>query len=268
MHGDIELTLEEIQQIMLKMLVAFDKICRDNNIEYFLAGGTLLGAVRHKGFIPWDDDIDVYVKRSDYEKLMKLRYEDDNYEIKCYKYTKGYYFPYAKIIDKNTELYEDGRIDKNMGIFLDVFPLDYYNSEKDKTFNHPLFHKFLISIIYFVGDRVLYQKSFSPKFILKFLLRLLCFPFKKLIISLVEKWFTRFNSGDMYGVTIADYNLWDAEKLEESAFYEFEGYQFNSFKNYDYFLTTQYGDYMTLPPVEKRVSNHSFSSYKKENSIE
>lgn len=260
-----ELGLKEIQKLELEMLIAFDKICSDNDIDCYLAGGTLLGAVRHKGFIPWDDDIDVYLRRDDYEKLMNLKYEDERYEIKCYKYTHGYYFPYAKIIDKKTELFEGGRIDKNMGIFIDIFPLDYYDSRKDKTFEHPFFHKFLISIIYFIGDRLLYQKELSIKFLVKFLLRLFCFPFKKLIVYLVEKWFTRYKTGDKCGVTITNYILWDAEKLSEPAYYEFEGHSFKSFKNFDYYLTVHYGDYMTMPPVEKRVSNHSFSSYYKEN---
>lgn len=260
-----ELTLEEIQQAELNMLKKFDSICKENNIKYVLAGGTCLGAVRHHGFIPWDDDIDVYLWREEYEKLMKLKYSDDDYEIRNYKYSKGFYFPYAKIVDKNTELYEGGRIDKNMGIFIDIFPLDYLDTSKDKTFDHPVFHKLLISIIYFVGDRLLYQKERSLKFFVKFLLRLLCFPFKKPIIFFVEKWFARFKDGDSCGVTITNKILWKSEKLKETVDVEFEDSRFPIFKEYDYYLKIHYGDYMTMPPEEKRVSNHSFSAYRRRN---
>ncbi|MCR5207203.1 MAG: LicD family protein [Eubacterium sp.] len=245
------------------MLKRLDSVCRENGISYVLAGGTCLGAVRHNGFIPWDDDIDVYLWRDEYEKLMKLRFSDENYEIRNYRYSKGFYFPYAKIVDKNTELYEGGRIDKDMGIFIDIFPLDYLDTAKDKTFNHPVFHKFLISIIYFVGDKLLYQKELSLKFIVKLFLRTLCFPFKKLIIRAVEKWFARFKDGDCCGVTITNKILWKSDMLKETVNVRFEDAEFPIFKEYDYYLSVHYGDYMTMPPVEKRVSNHSFSAYKR-----
>nr|MCR5207201.1 LicD family protein [Eubacterium sp.] len=126
-----ELSLEEVKKTELEILIRFDEICKNNNIEYSLAYGTMLGAVRHNGFIPWDDDIDVFVKRSDYEKLLGLRYDDGRFEIKSHRYSNNYYYPFAKMIDKNTDLDVSWRLDKDMGVFIDIFPLDYHDNNSN-----------------------------------------------------------------------------------------------------------------------------------------
>ena len=95
-----ELTLDEMKAVELGILKKFDSICKENGLEYSLAYGTMLGAIRHKGFIPWDDDIDVFMKREDYEKLLALKYDDGDFEIKSYRYSKNYYFLYSKMVDK------------------------------------------------------------------------------------------------------------------------------------------------------------------------
>lgn len=87
-----ELTLDEMKAVELGILKKFDSICKENGLEYSLAYGTMLGAIRHKGFIPWDDDIDVFMKREDYEKLLTLKYDDGDFEVKNYRYSKNYYF--------------------------------------------------------------------------------------------------------------------------------------------------------------------------------
>ena len=97
-----ELTLDEMKAVELGILKKFDSICKENGLEYSLAYGTMLGAIRHKGFIPWDDDIDVFMKREDYEKLLELKYDDGDFEIKSYRYSKNYYFLYSKMVDKRT----------------------------------------------------------------------------------------------------------------------------------------------------------------------
>lgn len=103
-----ELTLDEMKAVELGILKKFDSICKENGLEYSLAYGTMLGAIRHKGFIPWDDDIDVFMKREDYEKLLKLKYDDGDFEIKSYRYSKNYYFLYSKMVDKRTYIWRIG----------------------------------------------------------------------------------------------------------------------------------------------------------------
>ena len=101
-----ELTLDEMKAVELEILKKFDSICKENGLEYSLAYGTMLGAIRHKGFIPWDDDIDVFMKREDYEKLLTLKYDDGDFEVKSYRYSKNYFFLYSKMVDKRTSICE------------------------------------------------------------------------------------------------------------------------------------------------------------------
>lgn len=98
---------EEIKARLVEILQFFIKVCEEHKIRYFVAGGTCLGAIRHNGFIPWDDDIDVYVPRNDYEKLIHIfaKYKDAEFQLKTFN-DKDYYLPFYKLVDKNTILYE------------------------------------------------------------------------------------------------------------------------------------------------------------------
>lgn len=118
-----ELTLDEMKAVELGILKKFDSICKENGLEYSLAYGTMLGAIRHKGFIPWDDDIYVFMKRKDYEKLLALKYDDGDFEVKSYRYSKNYYFLYSKIVDKRTSICENWRAEKIWGCLLIFFRL-------------------------------------------------------------------------------------------------------------------------------------------------
>ena len=121
--------LRKQQLVMLDMLVYFDSVCKENNITYWLSSGNLLGAVRHNGFIPWDDDVDVMMMRKDYIKLEKILAKDLRYNFQTYKNDFFYTIPYAKLRDKKSEVSEHGR-DKDYkykGIFIDVFYLEYTN---------------------------------------------------------------------------------------------------------------------------------------------
>ena len=119
-----ELSLEEKKKILVSILSEVHNFCDENNLKYFLPGGTLIGAVRHKGFIPWDDDIDIYMPRNDYEKfLCEFNKESERYQVISLK-TDGYYLPFGKVIDTKTVLIENVDSDYKMGIYLDIFPLD------------------------------------------------------------------------------------------------------------------------------------------------
>ena len=100
-NEDKKLTLSEIKALQLEMLIDFDKFCRENNITYFLSYGTLLGAVRHKGYIPWDDDIDVMVPRTEIEKV-RILYKSDRYKIADANNEPNYEYPYPRLIDMKT----------------------------------------------------------------------------------------------------------------------------------------------------------------------
>ena len=261
-----QLSLEELKQIELDILKRFDAICRENNLQYSLAYGTMLGAVRHQGFIPWDDDIDVFMKREDYEKLLSLQYDDGRYEIKSYRYTKGYYYPFSKMIDAFTVLDEPWRADKNMGVYIDIFPLDTVQIT-DENEIAPILKKAdaLFNRAYHMGHKLSHHKSFSLRYIVKLLFLLLTYPFKRAVIGKAERFAMKDKSGNYRAMLVQI----SPAAFVESVYYDdvidmpFEDGEFPVYKQYDYLLTKEYGDYMQLPPEEKRVSNHSFTAYRK-----
>ena len=136
MENKKEISLEEQRDIQKELLKELKEICDNNNIIYFLGGGTLLGAIRHKGYIPWDDDVDVMMPRKDYEILLEI-FDDnckENHKILTYINTEDYYYSFAKIVDTNTILHEGKlRTIKEMGIYIDIFPIDFLPDDKKKT---------------------------------------------------------------------------------------------------------------------------------------
>lgn len=121
-----KLSSEEIKQIELNLLLKLDEICKKYKLRYYLCGGTLLGAVRHKGFIPWDDDIDVLMPREDFEKLLRLEKAETRYGGKdCFLKSGNSIYPFIKLINTNTVLKEKYLSEEfTTGIWIDIFPLD------------------------------------------------------------------------------------------------------------------------------------------------
>jgi len=120
--------IEEIQKVDLEILRFFDNVCRENNLTYFLSGGTLLGAIRHKGFIPWDDDVDLVMPRKDFEKLIEiLDKSDSNYKLFIPGCSEDYFYTFGKLVDTRTVLDEfDYCPIKGMGLYIDIFIMTGY----------------------------------------------------------------------------------------------------------------------------------------------
>lgn len=261
-----EINSEELKQIQIGLINEFDKICRENNLKYSAGGGTLLGAVRHKGFIPWDDDIDIVMLRDDYEKLLSLKFENDNYAVKSHRYCKDYYYPFAKMIDKRTVLLEKNRPENTMGVYIDIFPLDYVK-ENDNKFQKDMkkelkMKKFLDHL---TSDPK-YNYSNNIKFVFKRLAHLLFDPFRRTILDSVDK--KHIQDNGKYCINFV-YNFRGAKQLVESKIWDeleyidFENTKILCFKDYDAFLSALYDDYMKLPPKEKQIAHHSFKAYYK-----
>ena len=126
-----EKTLKDAQKIMLEILIEVDRICMKNNIEYWLADGTLLGAVRHRGFIPWDDDIDICMLKEEYNKFLEIAPKElkEKFFLQTSKYDKNYNFLYPKIRDRNSifiEKYDSNQEKFHQGLNLDIFVMDRY----------------------------------------------------------------------------------------------------------------------------------------------
>ena len=261
--------IREIQQMELGIMEYIHEVCQKIGVKYFLAYGSLIGAVRHKGFIPWDDDMDICMLREDYEKLQDylISNPDERYEVMSYKNNLNYVYPFMKVQDNQTYLLEeDVRIDSNMGIYVDIFPVDGYEDDsvfKDKMTR--LIKKRQLSCYTFKGIT-------NTKSLLNSLIR---------YISVIVFYFTNTNkyirgiddlaqSRKVDDYELVDYLIykdmhkpvWKREWLEQTIMGVFEGKEFMIPKNYHEILTSDYGDYMQLPPVELRFSHHDFQLWK------
>ena len=261
--------LEELKKIQLDILDNVADFCEKNNINYWLDCGTLLGAVRHQGYIPWDDDIDIGMLRPDYDKFMQLyNLSNDRYKFLCVENSKSFNYPYGKVLDLDTVLYEpDKKHGNKISVNIDVFVYDNAPDEQKKI--KKMFKKRDFYTTMNIGKTAPYSKK--KKRFFKNLLRIPCyyvlkiFPktyFSKKIINNSKKYSneeTKF-VGNFTSVKriIADKIIF--EKLIKL---KFEGKEYNAPVGYDKWLTEFYGDYMKLPPKEKQVSHHVFEAYKK-----
>ena len=253
---------KELQNIELEMLVTVDKICQQLGINYFMVGGTLLGAVRHKGFIPWDDDIDIGMMRSDYEKFLVnapkllpqgLFLQSLHTELKCP-------YNFAKIRNSNTTYIETSikHFDINHGMFIDVFPFDYYPTNKHvKKRNN--------KILSFISRKVNNSYDLEPKPVYTRMgiiaNRISEIVFKDVRSALLarEKIYKSVRKTSLitnYSGAWGEREIVPIEWFSDFVELEFEGHLFKAPKNYDKYLRNVYGDYMKLPPVEKRIGHH------------
>lgn len=267
-----DIKLKDMQKIEIELLKEIKKICKKLNIKYYLCGGTLLGAVRHKGFIPWDDDIDIYLMRDDYEKLEQYFIDNDgmhkDYRLFSMKLNDDYYYPMMKLIDTKTYMRElDTTEIKDMGVYLDIFPLD---GCPNNTFLRKIFLK-RMSLLKKTAYMAYYDKFETGTKLLK-PIKFIWFKLSKLIGSrrvalYMEKLAKKYNpsKSDYVGNVLSGESkeIIPSSVYTESALYEFEGEKHPGVKNYDIYLTAMYGDYMTLPPKEKQVTHHKYIAYYK-----
>ena len=260
------LSLNEIKEIELELLRYIDKICHENEIPYFLDSGTLLGAVRHKGFIPWDDDIDIVIDRKDYKKLlMLLDNGSDRFNVLSMYNTEGYQYTFAKLVDSNTKLIEHNtKSIEEMGVFIDLFPMEHLPNRKLSRRIVQAYVKWLRSI-----ESLLYNDT-SDYTKLHGKYKVFCFPYIKLGWQGVQKKLDIYlenlalKDTDYLVQLLASSNPYrDVKKdyFEKAIDLQFEGETFKAPIGYKKYLEILYGDYMSLPPEDKRVSNHDFSVY-------
>lgn len=267
------LDIDEYKDIVLQVLVKIDRICRDNDLEYMLMYGSLIGAVRHKGYIPWDDDIDIVMPRPDYYKLMDIINKDD-YGINFISIENNAdtIYPYGKICDTRTVAKEKNfKQVKGYGAFVDVFPLDYMPDDpKERAEYCKKCRRMMIWITH--SSRVGYEKGKNIK---TRIARFLAFNIGKMmntgsLVRKLDKTLTDFD--DTYGETSHrglpwGYNgeeLYPASIWKDITEVDFEGYKFYAPARYDEILRMRYGDYMKLPPEEERIYAHSIECYLKD----
>ena len=259
----------EIQQMELGIMEYIHEVCQKIGVKYFLAYGSLIGAVRHNGFIPWDDDMDICMLRDDYEKLQDymIAHPDERYELMSYKNNVNYVYPFMKVQDNHTYLVEeDVRIDSDMGIYVDIFPVDGY--EDDQAFKDKMtkiIKKRQLSCYTFKG--ISNTKSVVNSIIRYVSVIIFYFTKTNKYVSQIDE-LAKSRKVDDY--ELVDYLIykdmhkpvWKREWLEQTITGVFEGKEFMIPKNYHEILTSDYGDYMQLPPVDQRVSHHDFKLWK------
>ena len=264
--------VDEAKDIEWDLLKLFAGVCKKYNLKWYLGGGTLLGAIRHKGFIPWDDDVDVMMPREDYEKLLSIENLVDfipNYiSLDTYKNKKNFY-PFAKFSDRRTILYEKkNKPQYTLNINIDIFPIDGV-PEDDKEY-HDLCER--IKTLRRLLLACVYKSEYSSgkaKGVLKKIAEPvldLIGPFK--IAKAIDELAKKYSVKELNNVGCLVWGYDEREKVRKDGFkkaieVEFEGFSYPAPSNFEEYLTNHYGNYLELPPLDKRV-NHEFESYWKE----
>ena len=262
-----KLEIGDIRERQLNILISVDNYCRENKIRYFLCGGTLIGAVRHHGFIPWDDDIDISMPRPDYERFIES-YSNPNYDVLTYRNDKNYIGLFTKISDVQTVLREDNSIGE-IGVNIDLFPVDGLPSSKWGRYIHIKWMKLLQGFIVSQISTDISHKSFIRKVEISIIRFLLIFIRNKqklteLIINQARKY--DFDKSEYVADVVWGYGTREIMKrtvVEEYIEGNFEGGFFLIPKYYDEYLKNMYGDYMKLPPEEERIGKHKITAYLK-----
>lgn len=262
-------TRRKVQLVELEILKEVKRICLENQISFWLDSGSLLGAVRHQGFIPWDDDMDIGMLREDYERFLRIAPNALNpkYQLAEWKQTpENHYYPFAKVRKVGT-IYQESRNTQGSenGFYIDIFPYDVFplaEKEQKKAKNKIDFYKKVIAVKH--GDKP--WKHLDHTNIKQFLIYL---PIRAAACFVTEKAKDRFDTIQQkhnpdkefthyYPAGATRYGRWVIKRncLEELELLPFEDELMPCPKDYDTYLTDAYGDYMQFPPVEKRELGH------------
>lgn len=265
-----EMSLDEIRSIQLNLLKELASFCEENNITYFLAGGTLLGAIRHKGYIPWDDDIDILMPRPDYGRFLKLFNENNsnNKIIRVFANEIDGSFPYtfAKLVNCNTYLKEDTLLNYSLGVNIDIFPIDGLPSSLREINMWYKIIDFLRKVYFLKILKPRKGRNIIKEMLLyggRVVLYLIPTSILARIIILCAKRYS-YEESEYVGCLVWGYGKREIVKKEvfrDAIEVEFEGFTFKAPIGYKEYLTSLYGDYMKLPPKEQRVSHHKYKAY-------
>ena len=251
--------IRPLQMRMLRILEAIDATCKAHDLHYGIFAGSLIGAVRHKGFIPWDDDMDILMPRPDYERFIKHSKEwlPAPFEFVCAENDPKYPLPFGKVQDASTTLIERRHLSYLGGIYVDVFPLDAAPTNRVRRWFQFKHYGFLRQALYWI-HRDPYRHGHGPSS------WLFLFTRKVTTMTSLQQKIRRLLTAYDYDKAqyVADYTDGLKGVMPKSvegvyAPYTFEGKVFMGVKNYDYYLKQMYGDYMQLPDMEHR-KQHNF----------
>jgi lipopolysaccharide cholinephosphotransferase len=258
------LTRDELRRVQLGVLTDVDRLCREQGLTCYLAYGTLLGAVRHGGFIPWDDDVDVMLPRADYDRLLQIfdSTAPEHLTLGCRATQPGWPLPYAKVSDVRTQLWEPFAEPVELGVNIDVFPLDPVPAGRlvrrvQRAVLRLLF--WALELKYIAVERGRQWHRPATLAVGKRLLRLV--PMDALVAA-----FERVARGvgrpsDLVGVRVGSHD-WSAprDRLGTPTDLVFEGVVCRAPQDPEAVLAAVYGDWQQLPPADERVSHHAFTT--------
>lgn len=257
--------VKEMRKIQMDILLYIHQFCIDNNIQYSLAWGIMLGAIRHKGYIPWDDDIDIMMTRPEYDRFCKLFHDDhDIYKLYDVHTDKKWIYPFAKISDERTVRVEKSALDE-IGMNIDIFPIDYYADSYEEAMKALKRMKFWRKIYV-----VKILRSYTGMSLLKNIIYHLCkIPCSLISLKYVLKKFDEISciyakDKTTYCGFLVEANgsaLLKSDLFDSYTDYKFENLVFKGIKDYNYYLKTTYGDYMTPPPIKERGGHEVVGMY-------
>lgn len=262
-----ELSLEERKKIGLDILLDFDAVCKKNGIAYYLAYGTLLGAVRHKGFIPWDDDIDVWVNIHDYEKLLDILKQESKYQVESNLESKRWVNWFSKLMDPAT-LVMDAELSpyERLGIAVDIFPI--FECKKNKRWTKKL--RLCQTMIFRIHEYIDHHAKVTG---VKDFIKKILVVINVLVGRDINFWRERIKrmqiedkGTGLIGAPLSghDKDIHDRGCFSSQTLLEFEHYMFPAPVGYKNVLANIFGDYMQLPPPEQRHSNHAEKAFRLE----
>ena len=263
---DNELNLRQIQLEELKILKEITDYIDDKKLTYFISGGTLLGAIRHKGFIPWDDDVDVIMPRTEYEKLINYLINEPlkRKNLKVFSFElNNYKRPFTKIANTDINIKCKSKEDKYL--YIDIFPIDGLSEDFEAAKKHikKIYKYKVMMYVRTISFKELIdiRKSLIHK-LLKLLLKLITYFIPMIFCAKkIDKLSRKYNYDDSkyVGTSVwpeGNKAIGEKKWYDNSISVEFEGYKFKTLAGWKYYLVTMYGDYMKIPPKELRLNHH------------